>query len=641
MIKSNYGYAGNILRVKLNNLELTKEPTDSYTQRFLGGRGINQWILLKELKPWVTPFEPANIICYGTGPFTGTLVPGASRLNIDSKNPFTGGIGSGSAGGWFGSEMKFAGYDNIVVGGKAKEPVYLFIDNEHVTFRPAWKMWGKTVSETMGMIKEDVGDDDVEILCIGPAGENIVRSACVVVSGSRVTGRCGLGAVMGSKNLKAIAVRGSGSVGVKHPGEFISLTEKISKRLRNSPEHKVRKEVGTFFVTPIFNALSAVPFKNFQDDYIPEEFYSKISQEVYKHFYNVDTYACSACPTPCGQVYSVKDGPYSGTRCLKAEGNTVWNFGGRLAINEPGAILKAQEDCAQLGLDIDSVASSIGWAIDCYQNKIISKEDTDGVELNWGDHSVILDLIRKIAYREGFGNVLAEGSLRAAEIVGNNSKKYAFHIKGQDLIEAIRSMKGWALGVVVSPRGGAHTRGAPVTEARQYSRKESNKLFGVETAGIAATYKGKAKVVNYIEKICALLDSLGVCLFTGNWASPLGINPGELAKYYFLITGKELSEGELMQTGERIHNIEKMFNIYHAGFTRKDDYPPKRFMKEKIKSGPLKGELLREKDWNRMLDEYYELNEWDLESGWPNREKLEKLKIGECIDYLECARKNR
>ena len=635
MRKSRYGYAGNILRVDLTTSRIYTEPTEKYISKFLGGRGINQWILFKELEPMASPFQPTNIICFGAGALVATIVPGAARLNIDSKNAFTAGIGSGNSGGWFAAELKFAGYDNVIIQGKAKEPVYLWIEDDKIVFRPATALWGKTTRETEKLIREDVGQADIQVLCIGPAGENITRPACIIVSGARAVGRCGLGAIMGSKNLKAIAVKGTGAIGIEQPEEFMTLVERVTKRLRGSSGAKARREFGTLRSSVLYNNLSALPYRNYQDDYIPNESFAKISPEVFKDDYEVNHYACIACPTPCGHVYFIDRGIYSGTKCLKAESNSVWNFGGRLAIDDAGAILKAQEECCQLGLDIDNAASVIAWAIDCFQNHIISEKDTDGLELSWGDHRVVLKLLRKIANREGFGNILAEGSFRASQTVSKGSGKYSFHIKGQDLIEGIRSMKGWALGVVVSARGGTHTRGALATECMKYSPKDSQRIFGVETAGDARAYKGKPKIVNYFEYVNSLLDSLGVCFFTGNWTSPEGITPEELAQFYSLATGIKTSEAELMKTGERIHNVEKMFNVSHAGFTRNDDYPPERFMEEPIKSGPLKGEILIRNDWDKMLDEYYHLHGWDQKTSWPTKEKLKELDLQECIKRLD------
>lgn len=534
MIRSHYGYAGNILRVDLTSAEFCTEPTEHYTPRFLGGRSINQWILFKELRPWVTPFEPANMLCFGAGALVGTPVPGAARLNVDSKNAFTSGIGSGNCGGWFAAELKFAGYDSIVIHGKAREPVYVWIEDDKISLRPAKALWGKASSETAEMIKQDVGHEDIQVLCIGPAGENMARPACIVVSGARAVGRCGLGAVMGSKNLKAIAVKGTGAIGVKDPEGLMTLVDVVSQRLRGLEGAKARREYGTLVASRLYNELSALCYKNYQDDYIPEEAFAKISHEVFHTSYEIDRYACMACPTACSHVYLIDSGPYSGTQCHKAEANAVWDFGGKLAVDDAAAILKAQEECCQLGLDIDNTAGVIAWAIDCFQNGILSKKDTDGLELTWGNHGVIIELLRKIAYREGFGNLLAEGSLRASQIVEKGSEKYSFHMKGQDLVEGIRSMKGWALGVVSSARGGAHTRGAPATESRKYSLEESQRLFGIKTAGDAPTYTGKPKIVCYFEYVHSLLDSLGVCLFTGNWTSPEGITPRESAQFFLL-----------------------------------------------------------------------------------------------------------
>lgn len=271
----------------------------------------------------------------------------------------------------------------------------------------------------------------------------------------------------------------------------------------------------------------------------------------------------------------------------------------------------------------------IAWAIDCYQNGLISTKDTDGLVLDWGDHAAIIELIRKIGYRTGFGNILAEGTSGASQLLGKGSERYAFHIKGQDLIEGIRSMKGWALGVVVSPRGAAHTRGALATERSKWSESESRQTFGTQTAGIATAYKEKAKALMYMEQANAVWDSLGICFFTANRSNPDGVNPKELALFYSLATGIPMTEDELMNIGERLHNLEKMFNVHHAGFTRKDDYPPKRLMEEPIKSGPLKGEQLLREDWDRLLDDYYDCHGWDRETSWPTRKKLKALDLEE------------
>lgn len=634
MKETSYGYAGNILRVDLTSAGISVEKTAPYISKYLGGRGINQAILFNELQPGITPFDPENKICFGAGVLVGTLVPGASRLNADSKNALTGGIGSGSAGGWFASELKFAGYDHVVIEGKAATPVYLWIDDDKISLRAARDMWGTTVSETERLVKEDLGQSDIQVLSIGPGGESIGRTSSIVVSGSRVIGRCGLGAVMGAKNLKAIAVKGTGSIKLKEKEAFIESVDAVSQRIRNLKGAEALITYGTLFCSPSYNDLSALSYKNYQDDHIPAAHLDRISHEAFRDF-EIDRYACTSCPLPCGHVYTIKQGDYAGTRCYKAEANAVWNFGGRLAVDDIGGILKAQEECCQLGLDIDNTSGVIAWAIDCFQNGLISKDETDGLVLDWGDHNVILALIRKIAFRKGFGKILSEGSFRASQILGKGSEKYVFHLKGQDLMEGIRSMKGWALGIVVSARGGGHTRGALATERSRWSEEESQKTFGIPTAGIATAYAGKATALMYMEHANAVWDAFGICFFLANRSNPNGMNPSELARFYTLATGIKLSENELMKAGERLHNLEKMFNVRHAGFTRDDDYPPKRLMEEPIKSGPLKGEMLRKPDWDRMLDEYYDCHGWDRKTSRPTRGKLTELELDHCIEALD------
>jgi aldehyde:ferredoxin oxidoreductase len=634
MNNHSFGYAGSILRIDLNTQRYSQEPTEKYARRFLGGRGINQWILLNKLGPWVTPFEPANLLCFGAGALVGTMTPGASRLSVDSKNSLTEGIGSGNAGGWFASEMKFAGYDNIIIYGRARQPTYLFIDDDSIHFKPATTMWGKTTRETVELIEEDIGSKDVQIACIGPAGENLVRPACIIVSGTRAVGRCGLGAIMGSKNLKAIAVRGTKGIELKDSDAMISLVSSVTDRIRGMPSVKLRKNFGTPAVFALHNRLSGVPYKNFDDEYCPDDISDKISAETLRQIYTIDSYGCISCPTSCGHRYSIGDGPYAGTICHKFEANSMMTFGGKLAIDDPAALLKAHEECCQLGLDTDNTGGAIAWAIDSFQHQLLSKADTDGLYLDWGDHKVVIELIRMIAYREGFGGLLAEGSYRASQIIGKGSEDFSFTVKGQDLIEGIRSCKGWALGVVVSQRGATHTRGAPYSEYRQWSSEDSFRVFGVETAGNPTTYEGKARIVAYYDAACALWDSLGVCFILGNWAAADGISFQELARFYSFATGIEFSEQEIMKTGERIHNVEKMFNVYNAGFTRLDDYPPRRLMEEPIKSGPLKGEVLTRKDWDQMLDEYYSMRGWDKETSWPTEDTLRRIDLLDCIDIL-------
>lgn len=633
-----YSLAGKILYVNLTTGTIRTEPTMAYAEMFLGGRGIDNWLLYKYVKPWVSPFEPANRLIIGTGTLVGTLAPCAARHSIDAKSPVTSGVGSANSCGHFSAELKFAGYDHIVFEGKAKTPVYLWINDGRAQIIDASHIWGSMVSETDEHIRRERGDEHIQVLAIGPAGENLVRAACVIANRARAAGRCGLGAVMGAKNLKAVAVKGTGMIEVARPDGFIREVDKAWGKLRKSQAAERRRTWGTQWAGATTNDIGLFPFKNFQDDYVNPKDLAKIHPEVYKERYEIGRLGYSSCPISCSHIYSIQDGPYAGLTCEGFETNDLWNFGGRLAIHYAPAIIKAHYLCNEYGLDQDNAAAAIAWAFECYQNGIITEQDTGGLKLEWGNHAVVMDLLRKIAYREGIGDTLAEGSKRASEIIGRGSEKFAIHIKGQDSMEPMRACKSWALGCAVSTRGGSHTRGANLAEMYQGLSKEfCEKTWGVPETGKMASYENKAKLTVYYERLQAVVDSLGVCLLCSNWGGPDQLDPDDLARLYSAATGRDINGGELMMIGERIHNIEKAFNVLHAGFSRKDDFPPKRFMEEPIKSGPARGELLSKDKWDEMLNEYYELHEWDKESGWQTKKQLKRLGLKEVADDLERA----
>jgi aldehyde:ferredoxin oxidoreductase len=611
---------GQILQVDLSAGVINKGSALQHNRRFFGGRGVSHWLLLEKLASRVSPFDPENMLLFGTGALVGTLAPTANRLNVASKNALTGGIGAGSAGGYFAPELRFAGYDHLILAGRAEDPVYIWINNDQVEIRNAKYIWGKTTWEAEDILREELGDD-VQIASIGPAGENLVRAACVIVNRSRAVGRCGLGAVMGSKNLKAIAVRGTGSIGIEDPERLSQAVRRVSRKIASSAILKRLNEYGSIEGSP----FNAEPVKNFQDGYAGSEIAKKICGKVFHDTYEVDGHPCCfGCPVRCGHSYEVKEGMYAGTTTDKLEANTLADFGYRLDLDYAPAIIKAHALCSEYGLDIDNSSSVIAWAFECYEKGIISKSDTDGLELKWGNHQAVMELLKKIAYREGFGNLLAEGCCKASEILGQGSENYCIHIKGQELMEGIRPAKGWALGVVVSDRGGTHTRGAPLTDL---------------SGNNPTAYGGKARIVVYYERLHAVLDSLGLCYLTSNWMDPELPGPDDYGELFSAATGMEMSGDDLMRIGEQIHNLGKIFNIIHAGFRREDDYPPERLMREPVKSGPFAGQLLEKAKWDGLLDEYYELHGWDKRSGWPTRKSLESLGLKDGADLLEKAEK--
>jgi aldehyde:ferredoxin oxidoreductase len=547
----------------------------------------------------------------------------------------TGGIGSANSCGHFSAELKFAGYDHIVFQGRSKGPVYLWIADDQVKLMEASHLWGRTTYETDDMLKQELGDDEIQIACIGPAGENLVRCSCVMTNRARAAGRCGLGAVMGSKNLKAVAVRGSGSIEVAYPDRFMEGVNKAWERVRSSEAATARRRWGTYRTPDLYNERGHLAARYFQDDYVSPRIIQNVDPALFQRDYEVRRLGYTCCPIGCSHFYRVTDGPYGGIACEGFEVNDLLNFVARFEIDYPPAIIGLHSLCSEYGLDQDNASGAIGWAFECYQRGILTDADTDGLSLEWGDHRAVAALLRKMAYREGLGDVLAEGAKRAAEVIGRGSEDFAIHVKGQDSIESMRGAgRAWALGCVVSTRGGTHTRGANLVEGMGVSSEVSQRIWGIPQLDGPLSYENKAALVVYYERLQAILDSLGVCMFCSNWAGPELLAPDDLAELYSAATGIEMNGEALMMAGERIHNIEKAFNVLHAGFNRRDDQPPKRFMEEPIRSGPMRGEKLTKEKWGMMLDEYYELHGWDKATGWQNRRCLEDLDLKRVADDL-------
>lgn len=622
---------GKILKIDLSNKQITTVPTRNYSDRFLGGIGINLWHLLADLEKEVSAFDPENVIAFGAGTLTGTLTPTACRVVVNSKNIFTGGLGSASAGGFFSSELKYAGYDNIIVTGKAEKPIYIYIQNDSVSIEDASFVWGRTTWETEERLTKQLGNRQLEILSIGPAGENQVPAACVVVNRSRSASRCGLGAVMGSKNLKAIVVKGSGGIKVADPQGFMEACREMTQKILKTETTRKLRKYGTPVSFAKWNEQSALPTLNFQITQMDLDKAQGLSVDILKENHIQRNFGCFACPLHCSQYLAIPDGPYAGTSGEKIECQNLWDFGTKLGIENLAPIIKASALCFELGLDINNATGAISWAFECYQKGILTDKDTDGLQLNWGDHAVINTLLQKMARKEGFGALLAKGSREAAQIVGKGSEQFAIHIKGQELAEELRAFKAWALGITVAERGGAHTTGAPLTERMDISESLSQELFGVKTASIPDTYEGKAHLVVYYQRFHAVLEALGICFFSSNWMGPHMLGPKDYTLLYNLATGKNMTEQDLMKMGEKIHNMSRVFNLRNTDFSREADFPPERLLAEPS-TGTQPGMRLDRTQWSAMLDEYYELHGWDKQTGCPKQETLIELDLEELVD---------
>lgn len=626
------GYAGKILRIDLSRGKISTSPSASFNGKYLGGRGVGAWILFNEVPPETPALDPKNIMIFGTGPLTGTSAPSSGRLSLVTKNAVSKGFAYSNAGGHFAPELKYAGYDHLIISGKSPFPAYLIINNDTVKLKKADFIWGKDVWETEDTIKSNLLQSDLQILSIGPGGENLSKCACIMINKGRALGFGGCGAVMGSKNLKAIVVKGSKSIEAADPSGFMQECQKSFRKIDMSIGANFLRQGGTIAkVNPSF----PLPTRNYQDANWGEK-NLKVEEKKFSSPFEIKRSACFNCSMRCSHFYSIPNDTYAGLVCEGIQTNAIRGFGSNLDIDDPAFIIAANSLCNKLGLHIDEISSILGWAFECFEKGILTCQDTDGLELNWGNQKVALELIRKIGYRESFGNILAEGVAKASQIIGSDSQKYAMSIKNTGINEGgIRIKKAWALGIATSTRGGGHLCGSPNSEGvKSITPEIGKKRYGVPTAGNVITYEGKAKLVVWFEKYKAVIDSLGMCCFTSYWQNNL-LGPNDYANLFYKITGKPIDKDKLFIIGEKILNIEKAYNTLSVGFSRKDDFFPDRFIEEPVKQGPYKGERLDKESWNNLLTEYYSYKGWDTQTGWQTEECLEKLGLEKLKKELE------
>ncbi len=620
------GWAGTILNIDLTAGKIEKEPLSlPFAQKYLGASGFNSAKLFELVKPEVDALSPANVLMFGAGPLSGTLAPGSARLTITAKSPLTDIFGDSNMGGFFATELKFAGYDQIVVFGKAKNPVYLWIDDDKVELRDASRLWGKSTWEAARMIKEEVGDPDLQVVCIGQAGENLVRFANVMTPTKRAAGRAGMGAVMGSKNLKAIAVRGSRDIAIARPAEFAQTCSEMRQYvINNHPSYPSDRDLGTPALMDRFAPHGEAGVRNFQRNLMGN--WEAISGRTFNRDFSMSKRACPACFIACIHFHNVKSGEFAGVYGEGPEfGMTC--MGLRCEIDNMPALLKIHELFNQYGMDTLSAQQMMSWAMECYERGILSRKDFDGTPLTFGDYHACIEMIPRIASREGFGNILAEGEKRAPQLVGKSSEKFMYHVKGQGQnVQDPRAHKRFGLQFLTSTRGSDHLKGMHIM---MYLLKEGaigEKLWGDLEIPDVHSSKGKGLAVKWCEDIMATVNASGMCMRT----------PGSvqlLARALSSATGIDFSEKELLQIGERIYNIQKAFNS-RQGLTREDDNfsNPEKFTQEPLREGSCEGSVF-ERDM--MLDEYYETREWDQQTGLQTKKKLHELELDYVAEELE------
>ena len=606
-------YAGRILRINLSTGKVDTEPLkEKIAKQFIGGIGLGFRLLMDNSKPSTDPFDSDNPLIFITGPLSGTMGPTAGNgYAVVSKSPATGGIAESKAHGFFGPELKRAGYDAVIFTGKAEKLVYAWIDDDSVQLLDAQHLKGKSPYETDVAIREDLGDHYIRVSAIGEAGEKLARFASIINDEFRAIGRTGMGAVMGSKNLKAVAVRGTNDVNVADLEGFKEFIKMIHERMKGPATRKYRT-LGTPENVLVLNALAALPTRNFTQATF--EGAEKVSGEYLNERYVAKIIGCATCAMRCDHVAVVPEGPYKGSTS-RIEFECLWALGPSCGVDRLDAIIEAMRLCNHYGIDGISTGVTIGFAMDLYENGILTKKETDGLDLRFGNHEALIEMVKKIGARDGWlGDVLAEGTRRAAEKIGKGAEQYACHIKGLELPGYdIRGLKTAALGFSVSYRGACHLRSGA------YSPDVKGKVnrFVIE--------KGRGKIVKDGEDLYDVIDSLILCKFSrGTYYD--GIE--DMAKYYTLATGIEMTPEELIKAGERINNLARLFNIREGVGTREFDVLPPKIMNVPIPDeGVAKGSVVSKEEFELGLDDYYAVRGWTRE-GIPTVEKLKELDLG-------------
>lgn len=617
------GYIGRYLRVDLGRGTMTDCPlTDRLAENFIGGAGIAARVLYDEIPPGIDALGGENKLMFLTGPLEGTMVPTASRIGLYGKSPLTNSFFYSSAGGYFGPELKFAGYDGILVEGVSERPVYLFIDNGTAELRDASHLWGMDTYEVQHRIAEELGSEEVRIAAIGPAGERLVRFACVI-SGCRALGRGGLGAVMGSKRLKAVAVRGSGSVNVPDMRRMRTLLDDLFARFS---AHPATSEILPRYGTPVLvnanNELGLLGYRNWQEEYYPQA--EGLSGESMRKKIVKRDKSCFACPARCSKFSIVEGRTNEGCTVEGPEYEDIFSLGSMCGHNDIEVVAEAERLCDDVGIDAIEAGVAIAFAMECFERGLISLRDTDGLDLRFGRADLIVPVIKKIGLREGnLGTLLAEGVKRASEKIGQGSERFAMHNKGLAFPgHSARGLPGFALGYATGPRGASHHDGRPTGERIGLVKR--------------ATIQGKAEYTARINHLMVLLDSMILChLPEGIWG-PLDVSD-LLVKCINTATGMDLTLKQASDAAERIWNVMRAFSV-REGYRREHDRLPPRFMEEPIPSGPSQGMVITRQMLDTMLDEYYAFRGWDLRTGIPTREKLVSLGLEDIARDMETYR---
>jgi len=599
--------------IDLSKRKITiKQTPDSLKKKFLGGRGLNSYYLYNMIEPGIDPFSPKNVLIFGTGFLTGTLVPNSSRFNVSAKSPETGILGDSNCGGYFAAELRYAGFDRLIIKGKAKLPSYLYVSDGKIEIGDAKDYWGMDTTDVQQSLRKNLGH--IEAAVCGVAGENLVRFACVRTGVKNAAGRCGLGAVMGSKNLKAIAARGTDGIEIENPEEMLKTVEELKDYIMKSKITSILGTVGTPLLYEVSNVLGAIRTKNSQLN----AWSDSLNAEVVETFVE-KMISCSSCIVHCRHRNKLGgEGP---------EYTALGLLGANLGIEDTAHVIELSNICNELGLDISSSGTILAWAIELYEKGIINKKITKD-SLHFGDFDLIKNLLYKISRREGFGDILAE-STRNVKRFGKKSEDYLIAIKGlpQSDPHDCRYIKAFALGIATASRGADHLRSRPTLEIFLHlPKKVKEKIYGKNINNDPTSYVAKEKTVYFSDNIFAAIDSLGICKFICHgFNSPHFIDYTWMKKLIHSASGWSFSEKDIQEVGKRIIDIERMFNN-REGISRKDDTLPKRYFDDPMPLKLSKGHHIDRKEFDNMLTRYYKIRNW-TNNGIVKKERVKELEV--------------
>ncbi len=624
-----------IAYIDLSKQEVSvKDIPEKLRLLFLGGRGINMYILYNHLKKGIAPLSPENVLIIGAGLLTGVLGVGTARYNISGKSPYSGYLGDSNAGGFWGPELRFAGFDHLVITGKAKAPTYLWIHDGEIEFRDASHLEEYNLPQTLQVIRDEMGDPDVQVAAIGPAGRKMVLCANVMNTMGNANGHTGMGALMGSKNLWAVAVRGTQELPVKYPKQLLKVFDKHYKQVLSSKGFKASGYYGTMMRLGLMRTAMTMTALNGQTNFV--ELGDEMDIDVFIDKYEYGKAACFNCPMHTKHLHLIRSGKHKGLHGHGPEFVDAGRFSAYCGSTSWETILECADVCNDYGLDKMTVSALISWLMELYQRKLIDENITGGLSFRWGDHEAMTQLIHQLGRKEGFGGLLANGWKAANQkFFGEDAPKYERYcptIKGEHMEGIHKGAVAQALGAATATRGYCHLRSRYTLEEFSLPPKVVERIIGHPVDPDPLSYEGKAWPVIWSENLCAVGDALGICRFLTKWMTPGFLGFDEFAEIIYAATGMEMTPAQVMEVGERMWNLERLF-IIREGLGRKDDWLPERSYDEPWTHGPNKGRVQDKEKFSKLIDEYYQRHGWDNE-GVPTKETLKRLDLDKEPSHL-------